>query len=470
MELRPYQRDAIARVVEAWRRGRRKVLLVSPTGSGKTIMGMELVQVALRHRRRVLWLAHRNELLAQAHDVLWQGTGVEPGVTGPGADTLPGALLRVATVQTLASRGHRPEADLVVWDEAHHHVAAEWGKVARDYAHAHGFGLTATPERSDGRPLADLFEEMVVAANYPELVASGALVPASVFAPDGALAKGLATDPVKAYQTHGSGGQCFCFAGSVELAYQFAEDFRKAGISAACVEGAMDGEERKEKLADFRAGKLTVLTNVYVLTEGVDVPAASVCLLARGVGHVTPFLQMVGRVLRPAPGKTHGIVIDLAGVTYTHGLPTEERDFSLEGGIKRLPKGERSLRVCQQCGMTFAGIGACPRCGFKLEDKRPTPTIYDMALREVYAGAATPEDAKQRWLLEQMLRSKKPYPQLEHEYGRLFLTKPQNVPEGVRRAEWQRLLQMAAERGHNSGWAAHRYKHSFGAWPPMEWQ
>lgn len=470
-ELRDYQTGAIRSVLAAWKSGHRKVLLVSPTGSGKTRMGMELVSVAVRHGRRVLWLAHRNELLEQAHNVLWEGTGLEPGVSGPGTDTLPNAAVRVATVQTLVARedAARPEADLVVWDEAHHHVAAEWGRVATHYAHAHGFGLTATPERSDGRPLGDLFETMVVAASYPQLVDAGHIVPARVFAPDGALAKGLANNPVQAYLKHGEGGQCFLFAASVELAYQFAREFREAGISAECIEGTTNSDKRKDLLDRFRAGELRVLTNVYVLTEGVDVPAASVCLIARGVGHVTPYLQMVGRVLRPAPGKEYGIVIDLSGVTYTHGLPTELREYSLTGGIRRLPKSERALRVCQRCGMTFVGV-KCSRCGFQLESKKPRPTIYDMTLREVYAGAATPEEAKRRWLNEQLLLTKKSYAQLVHEYVRLFDQKPRDVPEGVRKAEWQRLLERALQEGHKAGWAAHRYKASFGTWPPREWR
>ena len=470
--LRDYQIAARRAVYAHWREGARGVLLVSPTGSGKTMMGTAIVRDAVSKGADVLWVAHRTELLTQARDTLRDVYDIPAGIVAPGFPHSPSPV-QVTSVQTLLSRGRNGrEPGLLVLDEGHHYGAAEWSEVAKTGKKV--LGLTATPERSDGKPL-DFFDRMVVAAKYSELLEAGHLVPCKVFRPEEALMQGVAQDPVRAYQAHGEGGQAFVYAPSVELAYEWTDAFASAGIPARCIEQNTHSVERAACLQDFREGVLRVLVNVFVLTEGVDVPAAQVCILGRGVGHVTPYLQMCGRVLRPSGGKEHGILIDLAGASFQHGLPTEDREYTLTHGIKPSnTSNEPALRVCIKCGMTFISAPKCPSCGFTPATKVARPTIYDMALREVFEGEQTPQLAKNHELerlMEQKAKRGWSMGFVVREYGRLFGGKPDlsAVPMSEKRKEFDALARQAKERQYNEGWISHRFRSSFGHWPPRGW-
>lgn len=310
MILRPYQTKAIEAVRAEWANGSRSVLLVAPTGAGKTVLGKELAS----RFERVLWVAHRRELVSQTSERL-KG---HPNC-------------RVVTVQSLVAQDAQHDCDLLVLDEAHHYVADEWRCVVERHSGALCVGLTATPERADGTPLGDIFESIVVAASYSELLAEGFLVHVCVLQPTERLGSDLAQDPLDAWVQHSGGVQSFVFCARVDAAQALARRFSGQGVIAECIEADTPKRERDKIVARFRAGRTRVLTNVGVLTEGVDVPEAGCVVLARAFGHVGAMLQAAGRVLRPSPGKDRATVIDLVGATLRHGLPTEDRDYSLSG-------------------------------------------------------------------------------------------------------------------------------------------
>lgn len=450
MKLRDYQTRAVNKTREHWSNGTLRVLVVSPTGSGKTVMG-----VALAQGQQALWLAHRAELVDQARKRL------PPSV-------------QVATVQTLAARGNRPEANLLILDEAHHYRADQWSAVVEHYRTARVLGLTATPQRSDGRPLGDMFDTIVDAASYSELLEAGHIVPARVFQPrSGQLTGGIAQCPIRAYQRYGEGARGFVFVGAVARAKELAERFSDAGIPTAVVHGNTPRAEREASLRRFRAGDLRLLVNVNVLTEGVDVPEARVCLLERNVGFTGAYMQMVGRVLRSAPGKESAIVIDLPGVTHVHGLPTEDRTYSLDGRAMSA-ESVGSLKQCLQCGATvLSSCSVCPECGYVWQVREPKkPVIYDEELVEVYAGAATPIDAKHReWArLENLVRTRPKWTVAFaiREYKKLFPGDFPPVPIDLKRAELARLSSIGEQRGYKDGWAKFKYKAAFGRWPSKE--
>lgn len=475
--LRPYQQRAFAGVHAKWSTGHQRVCLVAPTGSGKTVMGSALVQSARDHGESVLWVAHRTELVSQAGERLRAVFGHDAvGYIAPGAELQPYAPVQVATVQTLLARDHRPPAGLVVFDEAHHYVAEDWTQLAASYPQARTLGLTATPERQDGRPLGDLFSAIVVAASYSELLSAGHLVPCRVYQPPSSLGSDLACDPVEAYRRYAQGSRAFVFAGSVKMAQELAESFTAQGIPAEPITDKTKRGDRKDRLSRFADGTLRVLTNVYALTEGVDVPAARTVILARGCQHVGMYLQIAGRVLRPHPEKTDAILVDLTGATLKHGLPTEDRAFSLEGdGIRRT--SVEPLRNCAQCGACIpSSQRTCPECGLTAETRAPKPPrIYDLELREVYAGADTPDDAKERELTRlRELAWGRGYSLswVVREYRQLFGEAPQlgsvTTPE-EQRAEYERLRRTQLEKGFKPGFVAVRWKEMFGRWPPREW-
>lgn len=473
--LREYQRLAVSNVLSAWKSGARATLLCCPTGGGKTRLGEELVRRARAHDKRVLWIAHRRELIRQAADRLRLTFRLEVALIAPGEEYNPLAPIQVATVQTLLAREERPPADLVVFDEAHHYAADDWRELATAYQGARSLGLTATPERGDGKPLGDLFDSLVVAASYSELIAQGHLVQCRVYQPPEHV-EGLAQDPFVAYQRYGEGGRAFVFCRSVEAAYDLAEQFRAQAIPAQTVEADTPKGERDQHLEDFAAGRVRILTNVYALTEGVDVPAARVCILARGCDHVTPFLQMAGRVLRPDPDKPDAILIDLTGATLRHGMPTEDRIYSLsDEGIQRT--SPTPLRNCLQCGACVPSWQrVCPACGYEEPVRvQPGPRIYDMELRAVFAGAATPEDAKAReYRRLRALQRERGFALyfVQKAYKQLFGVLPviTDATDEERRAEFQRLSDIARERGYKPGYVLIQYKTTFGAWPPRIWR
>lgn len=473
--LRPYQERAIASVLDHMRGGAQSVCLVAPTGSGKTRMGEELVHLAMRKSGRVLWLAHRRELLKQASLRLRRSLGhLEVGVISPGEDWSPGSPVQVATVQTLLARDHRPEATLIVFDEAHHYVSDEWRALAQAYPNARAVGLTATPERGDGRPLGDVFQKLTVAASYSELIADGHLVPARVFEPGEYISDGLALDVVNAYQHYASMHRAFVFCRSVEEAHELALRFRRYGWPAAAIEANTPTAERDRHLADFAAGVLRVLVSVNTLTEGVDIPETSCIILARTIGHSSTYLQMVGRGLRPAPGKTECTVLDLVGAWRLHGLPTEDRDYSLsgEGGIRR--KAATAVTQCLKCGaVSEAHVAECPMCGWQRPKRElAEQKIYETELREIAPSALAPITTEKREEVYAELRERQRGEGLAlewvvNEFKRRFGVRPdlKDVTLSERRAEYERLNEIARTAGRRKTWIEDRYKNIFGERP-----
>jgi len=344
MTLRDYQVRAVASVRRHWEAGERSVCLVAPTGAGKTAMGEELVADS----EPAVWIAHRRELITQTAQRLASRFGSSSvGMIMPGERENPSARVQVATIQTLIARESKPKASALVLDEAHHYAPAEWREAEAWYPGCRIVGLTATPERKDGEPLGDIFGALVVAASYSELVKQGYLVPARVYRPSTSLGNDLAQDPVDAWAKYSEGSRTFLFCGRVIDAHAWAQRFRDEGVPADVIEAKTPTRERDESLARFKAGQLKVICNVNTLTEGVDVPEARTVMLARKFGHVGGYLQAVGRALRAARGKADAILIDLVGASVRHGLPTDDRTYSLSG---RAISGNKST-----CGSVGGG-------------------------------------------------------------------------------------------------------------------
>jgi superfamily II DNA or RNA helicase len=320
---------------------------------------------------------------------------------------------------------------VVVWDESHHATAATFRKVADRYPDALHLGLTATPERADGTALGNVFTKLVAPVGIAELVAAGHLVPCDVVGPPRML-DGLSQDPVEAVLEHAGGAQTVLFAATVGEAEEYARQLTARGVPAASVDGSMPSRRRDDVLARFARRELRVVTNVYVLTEGWDCPEASVCVLARGCGSVATYLQMVGRVLRPAPGKARALLVDLRGVVHQHGAPDEDRAYSLDGKAIREKEARLPLRQCPECGAVAKPRATCGRCGFAF------PQPKRKAVEGVAIGAVK---------------------------GR---------PRSELIEAWRRLVLIARERKTKDGrpysptWAAVRFKEQFGFWPPRD--
>ena len=469
--LRPYQARASSEWQSQWAAGKRRVLVVSPTGSGKTRMGEEAVSSV----STALWLAHRNELIRDASSRMRASFGhLDVGIIGAGQAPSPYARIQVSSVQTLLRRDPStwPAADLVVFDECHHFAADKWSQLASHYSQAKHLGLTATPERQDGRAMGDVFDVMVVAAEYSELLEQGHLCNVRAFAPKQILGNALALDPTEAWLKYSEGSPGFAFFSSVDMAYATEHNMNVAGIRAAVIEQGTDRADRDRYIDQLRNGELDCICNVYTMTEGVDVPRARVCMLTSACHHCGGFLQKAGRILRPHESKQGGILIDLVGATILHGLPTENRLYSLDGEpIKRTEIVP--LRRCLPCGaMVHSSYVACPECGapFEVQRTKQGPKIYSLELQEVFAGKDTPEGAKRaEYARLRKLQRTNGYSlyYVIKAYHELFGEHPiiHDATNQEKRAELGRLTAIQRKKGAKPGFVKVMFQKTFGHYP-----
>lgn len=413
IQLRPYQTAAIARTRERVAAGTRRILLVAPTGSGKTIVAGSIIASAASRGKRVLFLAHRRELISQAYRKLLDfglpaaNVGV---VMASDRRRRPGALVQVASVDTLRHRA-RPLADVVFVDECHRALAATYRNVAADYPRAVHLGLTATPYRADGKGLADAYDDLIVVASPRQLIEDGFLVEPRVFTvpeaqrPDLAgvkVARGdyaanaleqavdrlsLVGNIVEHWQRHAAGVRTVAFAVSVAHSRHIVERFVAAGVPAEHLDGATPTAERDAILARLEVGPTLVVSNVGVLCEGWDQPAVKCAILARPTKSTGLYLQQAGRILRPWNGE-RAIILDHGGCALEHGLPQDDREFSLEGRKKRSgPPSAAPVRECPHCSAVVAiQTRICPECGEVLFTEREVPAESPDQLVEITAS------------------------------------------------------------------------------------
>lgn len=384
MQLRPYQAQAIDDLRAAFRRGARSVLLVAPTGSGKTIILAAMALGAAERGTRLLILAHRAELIAQASAKL-DAAGVLHGRIAPGAPWLD-LPIQVGSVQTVARRlGTLPRFGLVALDEAHHAVAGSWAAVLDAQHGARVVGLTATPQRLDGRGLGvsagGPFDALVLGPSVSDLISAGHLVPTRVFAPPGPDLSSVRTvrgdydqrglaevvdharlvgDIVEHYQRHAAGLPAIAFCASVQHAQHVAEAFRGAGIVAEAAHGALAPGERARILGGLGRG-VQVVCAADLISEGLDVPGVGAVILARPTQSLALHRQQVGRGLRPAPGKRGLIVLDHAGNTVRHGFAETPAQWTLDGRKRR--ETPPAVRQCPACYCAHPPAARCPECG-----------------------------------------------------------------------------------------------------------
>lgn len=365
MNLRPYQLRTLEDVRGKYRAGNRAVLVVSPTGSGKTCMATAMVAAHVDHvgHGRVVWLAHRVELIEQAARTL-QAAGLEVGYRGLGAS----ARVQVCSVQTLARRDLAPDGTLIICDEAHHFAAGnDWTRVSDGYLQSGAWlvGLTATPARADGKALKG-YSALVVSTTIRELVELGHLVPLRWKGPGSPTPKDrLARTPAEAWARHARDRSCVVFAPHVKAAEDYRDELRKAGARCEVVSERSTLEARAAALVSLEHGALDVVCNVQVLTEGWDCPRVSCVMVARRVGSQALWIQMTGRGLRPHKGKRDCLLLDLCGMAHVLGLPDEDRVYSLTGeGIALARPVACRVRVCRVCGCQMEpGQSRCDECG-----------------------------------------------------------------------------------------------------------
>jgi DNA repair protein RadD len=388
-DLRPYQvsvYDDARALVQA---GSRSILIQSPTGSGKTVLVAKMLDSAAQKGYRAWFNVHRRELVKQSVLTFTQATGREVGIVAagfPGNRHLP---IQICSIGTLRQRRKLlPDPNLIVWDEAHHSAAASWEEIHEAYPNAVHIGVSATPERLDGRGLGKYFKELIVGPSVAWLIEQGYLSRYKLYAPsqpdlsdvhtiagdynkkelNAAMNRSAVVgDVIGHYRRLANGKRMIVFAWSIEASIDIAAKFNAAGIKAEHVDGKTDDHTRDVAMERFKSGETKVLTNVDLFGEGIDVPAMEAVALLRPTQSLALYLQQVGRALRPFEGKEHALILDHAGNCTRFGLPDDERTWTLEGRKKgRAGEYATPIRQCHQCfAVVSAARDACPYCGAK---------------------------------------------------------------------------------------------------------
>ena len=369
MMLRDYQFDLYKKTVEAFKQGFHKPLIVAPCGAGKSYLFAEMIR---KTNGEALVLTHRQEL-KQQHEELFQNLGITNA--------------RVAMILTEANRlGTSPTPSLIVTDEAHLSRSNSWMKVIEHY-NTWTVGFTATPARLDGKPLGDIFDTLIEGVDVKWLIKNKHLAPYEYYAPTLVETDGLRKvagdyvvsdleqlmneraiygNVIEAYRRFAPRERAIAYCVSVEHAEITAENFNSAGISAKAISAGTPQKQREQIMEDFRTGKLTVLCNVGIISEGVSIDEVTCCMLLRPTESVALGIQQMMRCMRYLPGKTAKIIDFVANYTRV-GLPDDEREWSLGEPLKRKKQlnenGDFYIRSCPECFMTFKTAPVCPFCG-----------------------------------------------------------------------------------------------------------
>lgn len=344
MELRPYQREAEAAILNEWDAGILRTLLVLPTGCGKTIVFSKVIEDRVRAGDRVLVLAHRGELLEQASDKLAQATGLRCA-TEKADESCLGSWYRVVvgSVQSLMrekrlSRFAHDYFQTIVVDEAHHVLSDGYQRVLDHFGHAKVLGVTATPDRGDMRNLGQCFQSLAYEYTLPKAIREGFLSPikaltiplkldlTGVGVQSGDFKAGdlgTALDPyleqiADEMTQHCSDRKTVVFLPLVKTSQKFRDILLRHGFRAAEVNGT--SQARAQILSDFDAGKYNVLCNSMLLTEGWDCPSVDCIVVLRPTKVRSLYSQMVGRGTRLFRGKDHLLLLDFLWHTERHEL------------------------------------------------------------------------------------------------------------------------------------------------------
>lgn len=457
-QLRPYQSKGIDDMRSLIGQGCKRILLTMPTGGGKTVVASYIIDASQAYKRRVLFVAHRTELINQTAKQLARFGVTDIGVI-KAADKRwePNAAVQIASIDTLRNRALGDWIpDIIVIDECHRALADSYRVLFTIYPEALHIGLTATPFRTDNQGLGELYEAIVICAKPSELMAdrfiecprtfAGPLAPdlSSVYFSqlahdyhNGQLAtammkRGLVGNIVEEWQKRAENRRTVCFAVNVEHSKMIVEEFNHACVRAAHIDGTTPADDRLHILLKLEKGDIKVVSNCDVLTEGWDQPSVKCTILARPTQSLRMHLQQTGRPLRPFEGITP-IILDHAGNCARHGLPQEDRVFDLSVGQKRT--ANPTCKTCEKCYAIFSSTAkACPECGWVNPTQEKAQLAHDKSvdLVEISSRAIVTDADRER----------------------LFFL---------------RELEKARKSGMKPGAIGFRFKEKFHKWPPWAW-
>lgn len=456
MELRPHQIAAIEMLRQSLKTGHKRPLLAAPTGFGKTLSAAFMLKQVQDRGKTGIFLADRIKLVSQTCTA-FSTAGIDFGVQqGNHLLARHSAPIQLCSIQTLARRKNKPDADIVIVDEAHIPYKSVIELMER-WDNVPFIGLSATPYT---KGLGTIYDDLLVPITTETLIDQGYLTPVHYFGGAKISTKGIKTkqlptggrdydptdlarasegetpkivgDIIRNWVTYGQNRQTIAFCVSILQSKYLVEIFNAQGIPAAHIDGYMPEEKRQELFAAHDAGEIKILSCSKLLGTGYDSPSTSCCIDLSPTKSVIAWQQRVGRIIRSHPGKEYAIYLDHAGNTRVHGfaeciVPSELHDgqkaYQEKDQVKK--EKEKKIRECPECHQEMSGF-RCRSCG------------YEIVLRE----------------------------EIESDDSMLEKLDKKKVEDKMEKDRWySNLLFLAKERGYSPGWAAHNYRKRFGVWP-----
>lgn len=402
IELYEYQEKYINELRKNIAKGKRRLILCAPTGSGKTVMFSYMVSQAKAKGKKVIVFTHRSELLNQAGGTFEKfGIKAEPIQAGKNTDKT--APIHVAMVETFNRRKAEltellQAKDLVIFDEAH---LQNFNKILPLISSdSVVIGATATPERKPKDvQLIDFYQDIVQVMDTPDVIEMGKLVPAKYYGVDIPI-KGMKRTAhdydtssyyeenktykgvVKNWEKHTPNTKTILFASKIESSKEVCQEFQAKGYNAKHIDGKMGKKEREEVLEWFASTNNGILCNCGILTAGYDEPSISTVILYRATTSLPLYLQMCGRGSRLHPGKENFTILDFGNNIARHGYWHNRREWKLDNSKKRNKEDAMPIKICPDCdAMVRASASNCDYCGF--EFPKPEPTEEEVILKEL---------------------------------------------------------------------------------------
>ena len=391
ISLRDYQKQVVSDTLKAINNGSKGVLIQLPCRSGKSFVMAKFVEMC---KGNSLILAHRNELLKQHQELI--------------DEFKLNNKCRLASVFTEARHLNEYESPMIILiDEAHLSEASTYKKICEHY-NCLVIGFSATPTRLNGDRLS-LFDTLVNGVSVRKLIDSGNIADFDYYAPDIALdlseidtlggdynrkqlnevmfKSAIYGDVIASYKKLGNNRQAIAYCSGINHSKRVCDEFNKNGISAVHIDGSMNKNQRMQIMNEYRQGRYLILCNANIISEGITLPNASVGLLLRPTQSVALYIQQAMRVLTPDGGK-RAVIIDCVGNYQRHGLPDEDREWTLEGVKKKHrinnADGSFTIRNCPRCFKVFKTANKCPYCGYEYEVKgRELQEMEDVRLRKI---------------------------------------------------------------------------------------
>ncbi len=396
--MRPYQQDLYDKTSAAFKEGYKRVLVESPCGSGKTILLTKMADIAQKNGKTVWFILPRQEIMDQTIETFERC----------------GVLLNTVHIGMIITMGNHmkelPPPDLIIYDECHISVSNTYNKISNAFPKAYIIGATASPCRTDNRPLGDLYEIIIRGVTVKWLIENNYLAPFDYFSVsltdlssaqngeseyDSTKASDLLMQPavygdiIQSWEKLANGAQTIVYCCSVKHSQETARIFNEAGYKAVHFDGTTSKAERKAIVERFRLGEIKLLCNCDLVSMGFDMPDIGCVVLLRPSVSTSLYIQQSGRALRYKPGK-RAVIIDMVGNYLRFQLPDEPYDWSLDKSAtphKEVNEdGSFTVRQCENCFRCFKTAPVCPYCGHVYQVKgRELKQMQDVELKKIEA-------------------------------------------------------------------------------------